>query len=299
MKPFRPLLACADGPQTNEEYFSKMKFPKLASPKLDGIRCIIRDQQAVSRTCKPFRNYMVQDAFTSVDWLDGELIVGLPTDELVYNKTQSVVMSFDKEDELHYHVFDYTQRTWAEKPFIERYEKAMMLIDGVPNYHPVVHELLESVDDVLEYEAKYLGLGYEGIMLRDPFGRYKQGRSTYNEGILYKLKRFEDTEGVLVDLEEVLINQNELETDERGYAKRSSALGNLVPGGSVGTFIVMWNGEPLTIGPGKFTKVQLEKIWNEPDKYLGKMIKFKYFAYGVKDKPRQPIALGFRDEIDV
>jgi hypothetical protein len=31
---------------------------------------------------------------------------------------------------------------------------------------------------------------------------------------------------------------------------------------------------------------------------VGRVLKFKYQKYGSKDSPRQPIALGFRDERD-
>jgi DNA ligase-1 len=40
-------------------------------------------------------------------------------------------------------------------------------------------------------------------------------------------------------------------------------------------------------------------IWENPEKYLGKLIKYKYQNFGIKVAPRLPVFLGFRDESDL
>src|SRR5580658_4211357 len=62
---------------------SVIRYPVLATPKLDGIRCLVIDGKAVSRTFKPIpnrytRNYLEECAKKDQDfnWLDGELTVG-------------------------------------------------------------------------------------------------------------------------------------------------------------------------------------------------------------------------------
>ena len=72
MSTFKPLLA-----HTIEDT-SAVKFPCIVSPKLDGIRCIIIDGVAMSRSLKPIRNEYVQKCIGNREYngLDGELIVG-------------------------------------------------------------------------------------------------------------------------------------------------------------------------------------------------------------------------------
>lgn len=57
----------------------RLTWPVLGSPKLDGLRCIIKDGMALSRNLKPFRNKFVQEQLSTLpNGLDGELIVGSP-----------------------------------------------------------------------------------------------------------------------------------------------------------------------------------------------------------------------------
>lgn len=55
MKPINPMLATA------VENLDVLKYPVLVSPKLDGIRCLIIDGVAMSRSLKPIPNKHVQE----------------------------------------------------------------------------------------------------------------------------------------------------------------------------------------------------------------------------------------------
>jgi DNA ligase-1 len=139
-------------------------------------------------------------------------------------------------------------------------------------------------------EEDFLSHGYEGVMLRDPNGPYKHGRSTLREGFLMKLKQFTDGEAVVVRLEEGHHNQNELERDELGRAKRSRHQENLIPSRMVGTIIALdplW-GE-LRISPGTMPHHDRELFWmTKGQGLIGKTIHWRSFGYGVKDKPGSP-----------
>ena len=50
---------------------------------------------------------------------------------------------------------------------------------------------IETSADLGAYEIEQLDAGYEGIMVRSVDGHYKYGRSTENEGLLWKVKRFD------------------------------------------------------------------------------------------------------------
>ena len=72
-----------------------LSYPLLASPKLDGVRALIINGIVMSRSFKPIPNAHVQELFGRPEYngLDGELIVGAPTDKDVYRNTTSGVMS--------------------------------------------------------------------------------------------------------------------------------------------------------------------------------------------------------------
>src|SRR4051812_20439337 len=84
----KPMLA-KDGD------LSKITYPVIVQPKLDGIRCFIVDGVARSRTFKPIPNAEIQAALgrSEFDGLDGEIVVGDPTAEGCMQTTSSFVMA--------------------------------------------------------------------------------------------------------------------------------------------------------------------------------------------------------------
>ena len=50
----------------------------------------------------------------------------------------------------------------------------------------------------------------------------------------------------------------------------------------------------FTMGSG-FDDVGREEVWNNQDKYMGKLAKFKYFAVGMLNSYRFPTFCGWRD----
>ena len=108
---FKPLLSSTYKLQTT------LRFPYLASPKLDGIRCIVLDGVPVSRSLKIIPNKHIQQLLSlpALNGLDGELIIGSPTAEDAFRATTTVVMSHAKEvADFVYWVFDDT--TNADAP---------------------------------------------------------------------------------------------------------------------------------------------------------------------------------------
>jgi DNA ligase-1 len=141
--------------------------------------------------------------------------------------------------------------------------------------------------------------GYEGAMLRAPHGIYKFGRSTLKEGHLIKLKPFEDDEAEVIGFEEQCRNDNEATTNELGRTRRSSHKENRVPRGTLGALVLRHStfGD-FNLGTG-FDSALRQEIWHNRTKYLGKLVKFRYQAIGMKDKPRIPSFLGFRHPADL
>jgi DNA ligase-1 len=198
----------------------KLKFPVMVSPKLDGIRALVIDGQLVSRTLKPIPNHHIRNTLSKLEFegLDGELIVGDPWAKDCFNQSTSNVMRQTGEPDFKFHVFDH--HTDKDAPFMSR--RLSIINSNYPSFiEHVPHHMVANHEGLMESEKTYVEIGFEGIMIRDPFGRYKYGRSTTNEGLLMKLKRFSDSEAEIIGLEQLYSNQNEAQTNECQKLNRS------------------------------------------------------------------------------
>ena len=113
-------------------------------------------------------------------------------------------------------------------------------------------------------------------------------------------KRFLDSEAEIVGFVELMRNKNEATINKMGYMERSSHMENKVPGGCLGAFQVkdITYGYEFEIGTG-FTEADRIAFWKQKRSLLGRVVKYKYFPIGMKDLPRHPVFLGFRDPRDM
>lgn len=296
-KGYKPMLAgkCEDT--------AKLQYPVIASPKLDGIRCVIFGGVAYSRNLKPIRNKTVQawaqKYAEHLEGMDGELISG-EHDELVFNRTTSVVMSVDGGEEWRFKAFDLAK---TDMPYEERSSSIMMDdADGLlpEKVDAVWTEDIVDEEMLLAYEAKCLAAGYEGVMVRSPDGPYKCGRSTAKEGYLLKVKRFADGEAVIVGFDERMHNQNAAGKDALGHTERSTAKAGLIPAGDLGALVVedLETGAEFRIGTG-YTADMRQEFWDKQEALRGRIVKYKHFLAGAVDLPRFPVFVGFRDPDDM
>ena len=278
---------------------TKLVFPIYASPKLDGIRVIIKDNQVLSRNGKPIPNVFVQSLLKSYHGLDGELIVGHPTHPNVFQLTTSGVMSIEGTPNVRLYVFDCW---YAEGGIDARYNEVLKITQNssIVDIEVVPQIVINSLEELYKFEEDCLAKGYEGVMLRYPNAPYKNGRSTVKEGALLKLKRFSDSEAYILGMEPLLRNHNEPTKNALGHTERSSHIYNKVADDLLGALNVkdIHTGVEFSIGSG-FTEEQRREIWNKQVELIGSIVKYKYFEVGVKDKPRFPIFLGFRDKRDI
>src|SRR6187549_3347693 len=114
---FKPMLS---GKLTDPH---ALAYPVLASPKLDGIRCLILNGVPVSRNLKHIPNDAVRGMLTGLPPMDGELVVGPVNGTDVFQRTSSGVMSKDGVPKFTFWVFDVitAQHTM---PFNQRLEMA-------------------------------------------------------------------------------------------------------------------------------------------------------------------------------
>ena len=290
----KPMLASPAGPV--------IPFPMLLSPKLDGIRCLVIDGVAVGRSLKPIPNKFVQKCFGRPEFngLDGELIVGDPTAKEVFQVTSSGVMSIAGMPKVVLHVFDDFS---CDLGFKSRLKSADNRITAKLGFGPVQlvgHDMIQDEMELDHWEESYLADGYEGVMLRHPDGPYKHGRSTAKEAWLLKVKRFVDAEAKIIGFTEAQRNANEAKRNELGQLERSSHKAGKVGKQTLGALMVkdLKTGVEFDIGTG-FTADQRALLWAQGDNLIGKVVKYKSQPTGVKEKPRFPVFLGFRNKVDM
>lgn len=322
-KSFAPLLAA------DFETKFPLTFPVMVSPKLDGIRCIIRDSQPWTRSLKkPVPNKHIQATLSGLPDLDGELLYGDPCAPSCCANSQSVVMSASKpelEDGWRFHIFDYASDDFQSLPFVVRYDRARQWIDEIAKLAPdhtsigrlviVEHKVLHNMDEVDEELNRLLELGHEGLMIRSPEGPYKWGRSTAKEGILVKLKKWEDAEGIIVAVHEEMENKNEAKINALGKQERSSHKANKIGKGILGKYTVRTYMSPdFRFGldkknvPGAVavefdlgaaansTRDERAAAWETAQERVGKIVTFKYqYTTGV-EAPRCPVFKLIREE---
>ena len=274
----------------------QIKYPTYATRKLDGIRCLVINGKAVTRKFKAVPNHYIRTQIEKYcpDGFDGEIM----SPGCNFNKLQSKVMSQDGEPEFEYHVFDYVKDS-LDKDYLLRIAD-LLNVQPVTFVKIVKPEPIHNKEDLLKAEIKYLKEGYEGIILRTSDSPYKCGRSTVKQQWLMKLKRFKDSEAEVLGIEQLMHNANEATIDELGHTKRSKAKANMVPVEKLGAFVVrdIKTQVQFKVSTGMNDEQRLQ-FWKEGDKLIGKLVKYKYQAEGMKNLPRFPVFLGFRDRIDL
>lgn len=305
----KPMLAAT---QTAGN-LDNIKYPVWGSHKLDGIRSLgLREESGEilvkSRKLKKIPNVYIRNELNRVlgnclknsekfsGEFDGEIISSA---SMNFQETTHNVMSFEGEPDFIYYIFDV-----VEDSLTMSYENRMELLKSIEFNDPRIIKLiptkLNNEQELLAFEEEALSNGFEGIILRSGSGPYKNGRATLKEGYLSKMKRFSDSEAEIVGFEELEQNNNIATKDALGHSERSSHKENMVGKNTLGTLLVkdIYSDLELRIGSG-LDDATRAAIWADKEKYRGMVVKYKYFAIGVKDKPRHPVWLGFRNPDDL
>lgn len=310
MSKFKPTKVCEIPP---EDFI----YPVYATPKIDGVNAIVLGGELLSRTLKKFKNKQLNQVI-SKGFLLGccfEITVGKPEDrkkEDICRKTTSYVNSFDKiAEDITVSLFDFVgyfteKESPLRYPYIERISLIHHLnfsknISGC-NIHVVFLQPTE-IDNAYEAENYYtscLELGYEGAIFRRDMP-YKCGRSTAKSQETIRMKPSADTEAIVVGYKEAMQNNNEKVTNALGQSERSSHKDNKTEKGVVGSFFCIdsISGEEITVGAGKLNHDERKLVWDNREEYLNKIIKYRSMTAGVKDKPRFPRFIDWRDASDI
>ncbi len=293
----RPIKAPSE-PITDTQ-LECLHYPIVGSPKLDGFRCVVKDEPKTS-SLKPWPNDFIRSelAYARYHGLDGEIVVGDPTDPNAYHNTSGPVRRRDGEPDFKFYVFD----RWNEPSlnYADRWLDCKLEEDG--RIIVLEQRLLNTPEEVLAYEKELLAIGYEGAMIRAIDGMYKQGRCSFRDLNIFKRKPFDECEATIIECIEGLQNMNEPKENELGYMRRSSHKANKVPKGTLGAFRCkskLW-ASSFTVGLGEgYTAELKQEIWNRRDEYIGQIATVKYQKYGSRDAPRIPSVIKIRPDWDL
>lgn len=299
MKTFKPILA-----PNQAVDIKNLKYPLLVSYKLDGIRCIFKDGQMYSRALKQFPNIRLRERFSHLAKLskekniilDGELLAK----SLTFNELSGITRQLDKiiPQDQYFYCFDIIINEDFELPFKNRLNN-LIKIRGEINVKLLDQMPIDTAPDIAALYERALNWGCDGLILRDPNGRYKFGRATVKEGLIYKMKPF-------MTFDSKIINVIQATEVREGAEKKINELGRSVTSKKkddriliekASAFVVMYEGKELKVTIA-MTDEEKEEVWKNQKKYIGKMIEYKGMLVGSKDLPRHPIFLKFRPDKD-
>lgn len=277
----------------------EMKYPLIASYKLDGVRCIIHKGELYSRSWKPLPNKQLRERFSELlqwslvyddSYLDGEIYSHV----LAFNKLSGLVRRHDEElpESVQFWLFDVIH------PLDARYQERLTIVKSIAQrYNTPTPDTFKvnSAEDVRIIMERALDEGYEGLILNNPGAEYKNGRITINSANGYKMKPYRTYDSTIIGITQATVvdPQAEKTINELGYSETSNKKGDRVPIPMAACFIVKHNGHEVdvVIAEDEDTKKQ---IWVNQEEYIGKVVEWKGLEVGMKDKPRHPVSIRIR-----
>lgn len=300
---YQPMFCAKENMRLRMEH---IRYPIYASPKYDGMRCLITPRGPKTRSMKPLANRHAREMLQKLPvGLDGELAV-IVNGNVNFRETQSLLRRYDGEPQFLYFIFDYvsdfTNYGYCKQNFVDRLTVIELMFEQnlLPNWCvQVQHVHIGTVELLQTYYAAQIANGLEGVCIRKPRGWYKFGRASNKGQELMRIKERETDEALVVGVAEEMENCNEQVTSELGLSRRSSKNEALIGKGSLGALICSSAKFPKTfkIGTG-FSAQDRADLWhNSP---VGKIAHYSYDPTGgYTDAPRQAVFIGFREKEDL
>lgn len=240
------------------------KGMKFVTEKFDGVRCFtqIRDGRIImkSRQNKVFEGLVdIESAIANLGLdnvcLDGELLAIDSPYETVYKDTMKIVSTKDEEKHgVKYMLFDIIPLSeFDNKEGKMKYSDRRAWLDTIKeskfiNIAPILYKGTD-VDEVLKVLDECRSNGAEGCMTNtDKPYEFKRSKT------LQKLKVMATCDLRVIGFEE-------------GDGKLKGTLGKI---------ICNYKGFDLGVGSG-FSESMRDEVWNNQDKYLGKICEVQYF----------------------
>ena len=308
----KPLLAC-------DYAEDKLVFPLGAQPKIDGVRGLTTEGHLTGRSLKKHKNKYTTAFYSIPEYanLDGELAAGPETSPTLCRETSSALSTITGQPFTLWHLFDCLHKQVVNGPYSERHAYLDQLVKyehsqgRLLNARCVPMVVCNTLQELLYWDETWIGMDYEGTIIRGLHCGHKQGRSTVTRGELLRIKRFIEADALVVGIEEGNRNDNEAQVNELGRTFRTSHQDNKVPNGTVGNLQcemledvvykgkrILQKGQPVTVSPGSMDHNMRKHYFDNPSEILQHVVKFKFFPKGIKDKPRFPTYQSHRSRED-
>lgn len=249
-----------------EKRLLKWRPPFLVQPKLDGDRCRALPEPNCVRLLSSEENdvtgiphiweYLAKlgEVLAFIE-LDGEGYTHGMCHELIHSiMSRSAANLHPQYYELEYWIFDVVEPiSMSER--INSLVRLVEIFKQVPGpCHVVPFEVAKNLDDVMRAYDKFVGLGYEGIIVRDHEAPYVRKRSTR----VMKFKPKQEDHYVIL-----------------GYEEEISIEGK--PKGSLGALVCRANEGESTFNVGTgFTADARRTLWARRQELPGKIVRVAY-----------------------
>jgi ATP-dependent DNA ligase len=270
----------------------KIEFPAFVQRKYDGIRCIsyLKNGEVIleSRKGIGFENFItlksqlktILSKCPSHFYFDGELY----TDKIPFETVSGLIRLTEKKalpeekaeiEKIEYHIYDFYDATAPDMICKDRFQLLYRILDANHQNNscflckPVTTYVVNGLDEIQIKHDEFVQEGYEGIMIRDMNGPYEiNKRSRY----LQKYKVFMEEEFMIVGFHEGV-------GDELGA--------------------IVWDcktkdGKLFSTRP-KGTVDSRKQLFNDGNKYVGKMLTVIFQEYSADGIPRFPVGKAIRE----
>lgn len=289
---------------------AKLKFHSyglIAMPKIDGSFAFIQNETLYARSLKQHENIYTTKQYSNPDFegLRGELIAGNnPVAEGLCRDTSSALRTIQGQPYTTLWCFDYVTHDTKDLPYEERYELLQLVVNKLKDKYNYI-KCIESyrvfnIEQYIALRSAFMQAGYEGLVLRDPKTKHKEGRSSAVKPELWRWKPYATAEIKVTRIEEGTTNLNEATKNELGKTTRSSHQENLQPNGLVGTIVgeliadlkdyagttIALKGTEINVSAGEMKAKERKYYFENQQEIVGQVVEFSYMSYGLKDKPR-------------
>lgn len=297
-------------------------YPLYGSWKFDGHRTFVRAGDLLTRHMLRARNKRLHELLAPVSeytrkrgiCLDMEVLLPSAAHHGVHTK---ILNSLDVEvpAETEFHVFDaVTLSEWqagVAAKFTDRMARYVEAVHEIrllvakqkrsPRFVAVEQRHLKDADAARAMFQEALALGYEGIMLRNPGGGYKQGRCGHKGAWLLKFKAEETEDGQIVEVVQQLKMRDGVERTRNAFGRLEQPTKNAqnyAPTDSVGSFKVRnekGQVSEITFAEGVADTAQRKRWWRDRASLVGLWVEYKCYPGG-KDGIRSGRMTKFRPD---
>lgn len=259
----------------------KATWPRISEPKIDGMRAVAfvegsnpEDVVFLTRSGKPIETMtlhaeQIVEKFPVGTILDGEAKLRIKGHEDSMSAIKRKTARGD--DDIVFYVFDcLSMAEFADQlcplDLISRRERFVPILqnkNGEPtcsNIEVLPNETVMSVEEAIESFGRRRLEGHEGLILKEPKGKYDFKRSR----TWMKMKPSETMDVEITGYEE---------------GKKGKTIGKL------GAFLFEYNGETCRAGGG-YTDKQRKEFWDNRDKMVGDLMEVEFMEKTAKGKTR-------------